>query len=390
MTRSWFLLLSAAVVAAGQGVARADEQDSLPAVRDRMKIEAQRVEKEFTEQRAAAYKLVRSDNPKLADATEKLEALLAVVRKDTSLEERRRKVLIVTLEWDLDKVKDIAAERDRPTGSAPLARAVRSSTRREDTTRRSSDARSTVRDARSILESRSRSVSDNRLDRGRFSDRYGRVMRSVDEAAVPDSRSYVLPKDWVEKSKKRSTGIKMTAKEKAILAALKSTISVDYTNNTFEDVIDSLKNVMKVDIVVDKRGLDDAGASYKSEINLKMRASARTVLKRILADLGLAYVVKDEAILITSAERARQMTTTRTYYIGDLAPVVNVNLLPGVNQLLMIQTVNQIIDLIVNNVDRQSWKVNNPDAPGTIVFNPITMSLVVKQTAEVHFMLAGK
>jgi hypothetical protein len=84
------------------------------------------------------------------------------------------------------------------------------------------------------------------------------------------------------------------------------------------------------------------------------------------------------------------MTTTRTYYIGDLAGVVDVRIPPALNQLLMIQTVNQIIDLIINSVDRQSWKVNNPDAPGTIVFNPITMSLVVKQTAEVHYMLAGK
>src|SRR5262245_1457367 len=89
------------------------EKDPLDDVKERLAIEAQRVEKEFTSGRAAAYKLVRSDDPKLADATEKLESLLAMVRNDTALDTKRREVLIVTLKWDLDKVKEIAGERRR-------------------------------------------------------------------------------------------------------------------------------------------------------------------------------------------------------------------------------------------------------------------------------------
>src|SRR4051812_10872982 len=71
-------------------VVRAADRDLLDDVKERLKIEAQRVEKEFTDGRAAAYRLVRSDSPRLVEATEKLQALLAMVRNDTALEAKRR------------------------------------------------------------------------------------------------------------------------------------------------------------------------------------------------------------------------------------------------------------------------------------------------------------
>ena len=45
---------------------------------------------------------------------------------------------------------------------------------------------------------------------------------------------------------------------------------------------------------------------------------------------------------------------------------------------------------LIMGIDPQSWKVNNPDAEGVMAFDPISMTLIVKQTAEVHFMMYGK
>jgi hypothetical protein len=271
-----------------------------------------------------------------------------------------------------------------------VARDSRAEASKASTARRTQDTTSTTQTAKSIFESRGKTVIEGRRDKVNANDRYNRVMASVGESAVPESRPYVLPKDWVEKSKKRSAGVKMTAAEKAIMKALESTVDADFSKASFEDVIDHLRKKMKVTITVDKRALTEVGASYETEVNLKLKASTRTVLKRILADLNLMYVIKDEAIQITSRERAKEMTTTRTYYIGDLAAVVDVRLDDITKQLMMIQTVNNIITTITNQVDKQSWKVNNPDAVGAIVFDPITMSLIVKQTAEVHFLLGSK
>ncbi len=53
----------------------------------------------------------------------------------------------------------------------------------------------------------------------------------------------------------------------------------------------------------------------------------------------------------------------------------------------MAQTIQLIMQTIVQNVEPSSWQVNNPDAGGTITFDPVRMAIVVKQTAEMHLML---
>jgi hypothetical protein len=370
----------------------AGERDPLKDVKARMEVEAQKLEKEFSQQRAAAYKLVRRDDPKLVDALDKVHTLLASVRADTALKPARREQLIVTLEWDLGKLKEIAAERRGVSRrDTAVASSVRSDVRRADTARRSEDSKGRVREAETIYDRRAKALADARDHRSKYADRNTRVMRDVDESSTPDSRNMTFPKDWVEKSKKRSEGIKMTAKEQAILKVLSSPMEAEFNNATFGDVIDYLRKKLKVDITVDKRALTELNISESdTTISLKMRSSVRTILKRLLADLNMTYVVKDETILITSQARAKEMTTTRTYYLGDLVAVLDVRLDPVTSYLLMAQRANQLINMITSSIDPQSWKVNNPDAVGTIVFDPRTMAVVVKQTAEVHFMMAGK
>jgi hypothetical protein len=392
MSISRLLLTLAGLAIVSVGSAWAFDRDPLNDVRDRMKIEAQRVEKEFADGRIAAYKLVRSDDPRLVEATEQLQTLLAMVRNDTSLDVKRREVLIVTVKADLERVRDIAAERRRFTtsrDSALLRGTTRTAISKTDDARRTESTRRVTDEARSIYEARSRSVADSRLDRSRAGDRLNRVMRSVEESAIPESRDYRLPKNWAELSKKRSAEQKMTAKEKAIMKALGTVIAVDFEKNTFEDVINYLRKVTGIEIIVDKRALEEVSVSYESPVSMKGKFTTRTILKRILGDLNLAYVIKEEAVQITSRERANQMTTTRTYYIGDLASVVDLRFPPDLTAALMIENVNRLITLIQQHVDPQSWKVNNADAVGAIYFDPLTISLVVKQTAEVHFLMGG-
>ncbi len=377
------LLLSMSVVGAA---------NDLDTVRERLKIEAQRLEQEFADERAAAYKLVRQDNPNLDAALEKLRNLLTTVRADTSLDARRREVLIVTLKSDLDRVRGIAGERRRQSlreNETALGRVVATESRAATQAERTEATRRLANDTRSALETRNTMLADARSERIRAQDRYARVLRSVEESAVPEHREVTFPKNWVELSKKRIVTVKMTAKEKAIMNALKTTISVDFDKATLEEVINYLRTISKVEILADRRALQEASVTYDTPISLKANTSMRTVLKRILADLNLAYVIKDETIQITSRERAKEMTTTRSYYIGDLALVTDYTVPLGLSHLAMMEQVNQIINMITKNIDEESWKVNNPEAVGTITFDPQTMSIVVKQTAEIHYILGG-
>jgi len=198
-----------------------------------------------------------------------------------------------------------------------------------------------------------------------------------------------FPPDWKERVKKRSSTMNITAKERQIMKALNTVLDVDFKKHSFQDVMDYLRRKTDVDFDVPKRQLEEVGASFESEITLSTKATVRSILKRILGDLNLAYVVKDEAIHIMTRERASQMTSARTYYVGDLLGLTDSRLPPLLNQMIMIQNLNSMVTTITQTIEPKSWQVNNPDAVGTIVFDPITMSFVVKQTAEIHFMMGG-
>src|SRR5439155_22716363 len=134
-------------------------------------------------------------------------------------------------------------------------------------------------------------LSDARNDREKTRDSYNRVARDVDKSAVPQSEVVSLPRDAVERARKRGSGIKMTAKERAIMDSLNKTIEVDFADATFSEVIDYLKKKTGIDVALDKRGLDDASVTYDTKVNLKLKASTRTVFRKLLSDLGLAYFI---------------------------------------------------------------------------------------------------
>ena len=65
--------------------------------------------------------------------------------------------------------------------------------------------------------------------------------------------------------------------------------------------------------------MDDLNVNTESTVSVHLnKVSTRTALKKVLADLGLTYVIKDETIFVTTPIKAKDMMTVRTYYIGDL------------------------------------------------------------------------
>jgi len=390
MSRTWLpAVLVVAILPVGLLKADDDKQ-VLKSVKDRMKAEAQRVEREFTDGRAAAYKLVRSDDPRLEEASDKLRDLLRMVEKDKSLDSTKREQLTKTLKWDLDRVKEIAAERRKTTRKDEVKPSI---VRRESppSSRSDDERRSPSKDAKSTYDKRKSYLEEAKRDRVTKGENYNKTLRSVDRSAIPESALIKFSPDHAEKMRKRGSTVRMTAKEKAIMDALNKTIEVDFSSGyTLSEVIDALKKKTGIEIVADKRGMDDAGVTYDTKIELKMKASTRNVIRKMLADLGLAYYIKDEVLQITSLERARNETTVRTYYVGDLALATDTRIPYDLSRLQAIQTLNAIVDSI-KNVEPQSWKSEaNPDAPGTVVFDPVRMTLIVRQTAEFHFRMSGK
>jgi hypothetical protein len=52
----------------------------------------------------------------------------------------------------------------------------------------------------------------------------------------------------------------------------------------------------------------------------------------------------------------------------------------------MMQAIGTIISSI-QGIDPDSWDVRG--GPGTVTFDPVRMSLIIRQSAEMHYMLNG-
>ena len=228
------------------------------------------------------------------------------------------------------------------------------------------------------------------------------AFKEVEVAGIPIVGDIVFPDDWAEKSKRRSSGARMTAKERSILTGLSNPMSITLDGEPLKYFLEKMEKQLGLPLVVDRQALDTAGVNLESPITIRASNwSSRSVLKKVLADLGLSYIIKSEEVQITTQDTARETMVTRSYYIGDLLPNFGTSL-AGLNnayidpytkwnmansaQMQYSQTLVGIIDSIKSQVDPNSWA---PNGQGGIVFEPLSMSLIVKQTAEVHFMLGS-
>jgi len=238
----------------------------------------------------------------------------------------------------------------------------------------------TAQAASQIADTASRLASSRQLqsDQNRaFSD----VIRGVDRTALPPGDDITYPKDWKARTQARSSSlVEMSPKEKALFRALNSTMTIRLKNARFEEVIDYLQSKTGLSIVLDRAMLTAADISYDSTVSVDLKdVSVRTVLRKVLADLNLTYVIRNEAIMVVTPAVARQMQVTRVYYVRDL--------LPGGWGFFSAVQAAQLIDMIQTTVEPQSWRANGGD--GTIVYDPVRRALIVKQSAEFQSVLSG-
>jgi hypothetical protein len=213
------------------------------------------------------------------------------------------------------------------------------------------------------------------------------------ERVLPMDKEISFPKNWKEISERRRDMVnpKLTEKEAKLLKTLNSTISVKYTNeDKFSRVIDSLQDRTGLTIIVDKGSLNDLNLDYDDvvtpiELN---KVAVRTVLKKVLGDKGLTYIIKEGSIQVMTPKRAAEYTVVRSYPIGDLITPVQANLMfPPFMQLVQKrQNAQQVINLIVFSTGQDYWQ---PNGPGSIFYFEASDALVIRASAEMHYQLAS-
>ncbi len=154
------------------------------------------------------------------------------------------------------------------------------------------------------------------------------TMWQVERSAVPfpDEPPIVYPEAsvWEELTLRRKKYASVDLKksggaEEEIREALDENTSFEFIETPLNDVVDYLKDLHGIEIQIDQSALDDVGIGTDTPITRSLRGiSLRSALRLMLRELDLTYVIRDEVLLITTAEEVESHLTTKVYPVADL------------------------------------------------------------------------
>jgi hypothetical protein len=196
-------------------------------------------------------------------------------------------------------------------------------------------------------------------------------------AGITESAQW--PADFLQKTKDRQpvTLSSLTNREKQLLGKLDEKTTTDFNVNQtpFEQVLKLLEKEIGSSLVITKATMDDMRITYDSVLtyNMPKGVSKRTLLRSVLGELGLTYVVKKEVLQVMSILQAKNELVAG---VLDIQTMVT----RGHNP-------DDIIRMIKSSVEPDSWDTSG--GPGTIYFSPPGM-LIIRNSAEVIYNLGAK
>jgi type II secretory pathway component GspD/PulD (secretin) len=144
-------------------------------------------------------------------------------------------------------------------------------------------------------------------------------------------------KTWEQASKRKpSHGYstpKHDAAEREIELKLLAPISFNFMDTPLRDVLDNLQYLSEVPIIPDTKALQDSGISLEQRLSLKVENMAlRSALYHLLKKVDLQYVIKEQALQITTKNNMGNLVTV-TYPVADLVVPVQDSVQPGMASL---------------------------------------------------------
>jgi type II secretory pathway component GspD/PulD (secretin) len=242
-------------------------------------------------------------------------------------------------------------------------------------------------------------------------DQFQRWMLDIRAAQIPDPTllRWAPPDEW-EQISKRAERDDLVAKEAALsesLQAIKSkldndTVTWDFgeTQQTFEDVIKQIRTTTGINIVIDP---DVRAEKGQEPVTVTLRDyKLGGALKLLLANLKLAYVLRNDVLYITTEEKALGRPIARIYDVRDLTVSLphfkapNLNLRPGGAGEAAVKAIwgedlertqdtdlSRLVDLIRENIAPGTWDVEGHS------IQPSAGQIVVSTTTEIHGKIDG-
>jgi len=226
-------------------------------------------------------------------------------------------------------------------------------------------------------------------------------------------------------------------KDREIESKLIYPLSLNFKNTPFRQVVEDLRTWTGINIVVDKRALEEDNISMDQPVEMNLNGvMLKSALAEILHQMRLTYVIENECLNITTEAHAKGRLVLKTYQVADLvipiedhsAPTVAAMLgmqegspesralsTPGVTpftsqhslpagqsvsgslnnqqspsssaaagstQLAKKTLEDTLIKLITNTIKPDSW--DSMGGPGTIDYYPLGMALTINQTPDIQ------
>ncbi|MGH7134553.1 MAG: hypothetical protein ACREHD_02370, partial [Pirellulales bacterium] len=205
--------------------------------------------------------------------------------------------------------------------------------------------------------------------------------------------------DWPQEAEPQPA-----ANEARILAALDKDCNLDVSERPLGEVIEKLSEQGQITVWIDHKALTDAGVGTDTPVTRSMqRVKLCMALKRVLEELDLTYVLRNEALVITSKTEAESMLTTKVYPIFDLVGSISSESSVGAAARLNVLGITgndfvrrsvphagsdfaALIDSITANIPPTTW--DEVGGPGAIQGFVNSGALVISQTTEVHEEIA--
>ena len=189
------------------------------------------------------------------------------------------------------------------------------------------------------------------------------------------------PKDAKPQSGRTEPGIPA---EEAIEKALAAKTSCEFVETPLRDVVDYLRELHKINIIIDKKALDDVGIGKDTTITARIaNVSFCSALELILRPLDLSWTIHNEVLLITTPEEAGNMLVTKVYPVADLVAPADGKQLAGEDY-----DYDSLVEVITSSIAPSSW--NEVGGQGSLAVAPLgnVNALVISQTYQVHRRVA--
>lgn len=388
------ILAASIIVLTFTFAARADNLDN---VAQAQKVQADKTQRQVGLLISQARALEKFDAIRARDLLREAKAML---EEDISLSELQRRELLNQVNNQLRNTQALANVQAKAANTAPPTKKPMTPVFREPDPRQPTvtpfnpnpkPPATTSSGAFEAIQSKVQSTNTqlaavDKIRETRSSNSAG-VLNSLEASATPIQGVVEYPKYWDAITKLRKP--KMDPKESKVLEGLNMLMTVNWKSFRLKDAISELMEKTGMPIIVDENTLKEAMIDYEEDtvtLQLPREVTVRTILRTILRNKGLDYIIREGTVTVLSAQRAREVTVTRAYPIQDLVGANPIFYGPY-TPLVVQQNVNQLISQIMAGVEPGYWSQNN--GPGSITFDPITMSLVVRANAEMHYMLGG-